>query len=61
VAPGAPPDHVIAGLAAGAALMRAESRGAHYRTDAPLASPAWRGRILWRRDALPLFEEVSSC
>jgi L-aspartate oxidase len=58
-APGAPADHVLAGLAGRAALMRAESRGAHYRTDAPLASPAWRGRILWRRDMLPLFEEVS--
>ena len=54
------PGLVVAGLAARAALMRAESRGAHYRTDAPDTRPEWRGRILWRRDAPPQFEEVPS-
>ena len=60
-APGDPdPGLVVAGLAARAALLRAESRGAHYRTDAPATRPEWRGRILWRRDDPPQFEEVPS-
>ena len=54
----APGDWLLAGLAARAALLRTESRGAHYRLDAPQTDLAWRGRILWRRDALPQFEEV---
>jgi L-aspartate oxidase len=54
----APGDWLLAGLAAQAAWLRAESRGAHYRLDAPQADPAWRGRILWRRDVPPQFEEV---
>jgi len=48
----------LASLIAQAALLRHESRGAHFRTDAPQPSPAWRGRIHWRRDAPPTFEEV---
>ena len=59
-APGesAPASHLVASLAARAALMRQESRGAHYRTDYPAASLSWRGRIVWRRDLPPMFEEV---
>jgi L-aspartate oxidase len=57
--PGAEPGHLIAGLAARAALLRTESRGAHYRADAPDTLPEWQGRILWRRDTPPRFEEVS--
>ncbi len=30
-----------------AALARRESRGSHYRTDFPLADPAWRRRLRW--------------
>jgi L-aspartate oxidase len=56
--PTAPGDWLLAGLAAQAAWLRAESRGAHYRLDTPQADPAWRGRILWRRNAPPQFEEV---
>lgn len=54
----APADHLIASLAARAALMRTESRGAHYRTDVTTSRPEWRGRILWRRGLPPHFEEV---
>jgi L-aspartate oxidase len=54
----APASHLVASLAARAALMRQESRGAHYRTDHPAASLSWRGRIVWRRDVPPQFEEV---
>lgn len=50
----------LAATAARAALLRRESRGAHYRADAPVTDPRWRGRIHWRRDAAPRFEEVLS-
>lgn len=59
-AAGVPHGQAIAGLAARAALLREESRGAHYRVDAPDTCPEWQGRITWRRDMLPLFEEVHS-
>jgi L-aspartate oxidase len=32
-----------------AALMREESRGAHFRSDFPQASPKWQGHIVWRK------------
>jgi L-aspartate oxidase len=56
--PTAPGDWLLAGLAAQAAWLRAESRGAHHRLDTPQPDPAWRGRILWRQNAPPQFEEV---
>jgi L-aspartate oxidase len=55
-----PPDAALAALAARAALLRTESRGAHYRTDAPECRERWRGRIHWRRGHAPQFEEVSA-
>ncbi len=30
-----------------AALERTESRGTHWRVDAPEPSPAWRVRLAW--------------
>lgn len=53
------PHDALAALAARAALLRTESRGAHYRTDAPDRREGWRGRIHWRRGLAPHFEEVS--
>jgi L-aspartate oxidase len=47
-----------ASLAARAALLRRESRGAHFRADFPSADPSWQGRILWRRNAAPHFERI---
>ncbi len=35
----------IARLVAAAALVRHESRGAHFRSDVPLPDPAWRRRL----------------
>jgi L-aspartate oxidase len=53
-------DLALAALIARAALLRTESRGAHFRIDAPEPDPVWRGRIVWRRSHLPAFEEVHS-
>ncbi len=55
---------LVATLAAHAALTRRESRGAHFRTDAPATDPRWRGHILWRRAerggaVAPRFEEIA--
>jgi L-aspartate oxidase len=52
-------DLLLASLISRAALLRRESRGAHFRADAPDADPTWRGRIHWRRGRPPVFEEVS--
>ncbi|MDE3077684.1 MAG: FAD-binding protein, partial [Chloroflexota bacterium] len=43
-------------LVAMAALIRRESRGSHFRTDAPEPNGRWRGRIQWRRGEAPHFE-----
>ena len=54
---------LVTALAARAALLRRESRGAHFRTDAPTTDPRWRGHILWRRDeqggTAARFEEIT--
>jgi L-aspartate oxidase len=41
---------ILAGrLLVEAALIREESRGAHYRTDFPQTSPKWQCHIIWRK------------
>jgi L-aspartate oxidase len=42
---------LAARLCAEAALIRTESRGAHYRLDHPDTSEAWRRHIVFRKDA----------
>ncbi len=49
---------LLASSIARAAWLRAESRGAHFRADAPDANPGWRGRIHWRRGQRPRFESI---
>jgi L-aspartate oxidase len=53
-------DLLLTSLIARAALLRTESRGAHFRSDFPEPDPAWRGRIRWQRARPPAFEEVQS-
>jgi L-aspartate oxidase len=55
----ASPDVLLASLIARGALLRKESRGAHFRTDFPDTDSVFRGRIHWRRGHPPAFEEVA--
>jgi L-aspartate oxidase len=41
---------LCSGLVTEAALLREESRGAHYRTDFPAARDEWRRHLIWRRE-----------
>jgi L-aspartate oxidase len=53
-------DTLVAALAARGALLRRESRGAHFRADEPEPRSAWRGRIHWRHGQAPRFEPVAA-
>lgn len=48
-----------AALVSQGALVRRESRGAHYRTDFPAEDPAWRKHIYMGRDGGTLSSETS--
>ncbi|HXF83112.1 MAG TPA: FAD-binding protein, partial [bacterium] len=58
--PVTPPDLRVAALVVRAAVLRTESRGAHWRRDFPASDPRWRGRILWRRGSPPAFEPIGA-
>jgi L-aspartate oxidase len=51
---------LLAALVGRAAWLRHESRGAHFRRDAPDTDPTWRGRIHWRAGAPPGFESLDA-
>jgi L-aspartate oxidase len=55
-----PSDPLLAALVGRAAWLRHESRGAHFRRDAPDTDPAWRGRIHWQAGAPPTFEPLDA-
>jgi aspartate oxidase len=38
---------LVAGLVVAAAAARTESRGAHFRSDAPLAADCWRQTLVF--------------
>jgi L-aspartate oxidase len=42
---------LVGRIVAEAALIRTESRGAHYRSDFPHPSDAWKRHIVFRKDA----------
>jgi L-aspartate oxidase len=52
----ASPQHRAARLICEAALLRQESRGAHFRADHPEPSEHWRGHIIQQKDQEPRFE-----
>jgi L-aspartate oxidase len=52
------PQHQAARLICEAALLREESRGAHYRQDHPASSPRWLGHIIQHVDRGTSFELV---
>ena len=54
----ASPQHQAARLVCVAALLRQESRGAHYRRDRPEPTPEWLGHIVLKRGDAPWFEAV---
>ncbi len=49
-------DSELVRLVAGSALIREESRGCHFRTDFPLADPAFARHVVLRRGAEPALE-----
>ncbi len=58
--PASASDPLLAALVGRAAWLRHESRGAHFRRDAPDTEPAWRGRVHWRVGAPPTFEPLDA-
>ena len=54
----ASPQHLAARLICGAALLRQESRGAHFRSDHDAPDPGWLGHVLLQRDRGASFEPL---
>ncbi|NJP05508.1 MAG: L-aspartate oxidase [Chloroflexaceae bacterium] len=52
---------LVARLIVAAALVRQESRGAHFRTDFAQTDPAWACHLVWQREQRPrLVETIAS-
>jgi L-aspartate oxidase len=51
--------HPLARLVAAGALVRAESRGGHFRIDHPTEDPAYLGHVVHRPGADPVLEAWS--
>jgi L-aspartate oxidase len=49
---------LAAQLVVAGALLRTESRGAHFRTDFPSADMAWRGHLIFERGQRPRLVET---
>jgi succinate dehydrogenase/fumarate reductase flavoprotein subunit len=49
---------LAARLVVAGALLRTESRGAHFRTDFPSAGMAWRGHLVFERGQRPQLVET---
>jgi aspartate oxidase len=49
-------EHPLARLVADGALLRAESRGGHFRADVPEENPALALHVVHRRGQQPAFE-----
>ncbi|GAC1584424.1 MAG: L-aspartate oxidase [Candidatus Dormibacteria bacterium] len=56
--PGASPQRLASRLICAAALLREESRGAHYRSDHDRPSAAWLGHVVMGRDTGARFEAL---
>ncbi|MDQ6747457.1 MAG: FAD-binding protein, partial [Candidatus Dormibacteraeota bacterium] len=55
----ASPQHLTAGLICAAALLREESRGAHFRADHPGPEARWQGHIVLQRQRAPEFRPLA--
>ena len=54
----ASPQHLVARLICTAALLREESRGAHYRSDHPADSDRWLGHVVLQAEQGAWFERL---